>query len=276
MSEAQGKPELDGMVNEYLRDLENALAMLDPIHRAQLVQEIQQHIAELRSMQQVRNSSEMKNLLDQVGSPGDIAAAAMEDGDDGPASKSRPRGKATLAAIGAAVIAALVLSLTLGSTTHHAPPAKSHQAQTTATLTVPDFIAMSQAQAVVALEAAGFRPSEIRNVSSRSIPPGLVVTQSPGAGTRVEKGSKVSLSISAGPSGSGIAFGTVTMLNVFGQSQAQVSAELASLGLNCAVHRVPSASTPIGLVIATYPPAGSKVPSGSTISITVSTGPVSS
>jgi hypothetical protein len=278
MSEAQGKPELDGMVNEYLRDLENALAMLEPSHRVQLVDEIRQHIAELRSVQQVRNSSEMKNLLDQVGSPGDIAAAAMEDGDDGLESKSRPRGKVALgaiAAIGAAVTVALVLFLTLGSSTPQVPPAEGHQAQTTATYTIPSVIDMSQAQAVAALEAAGFRSPEIRNVSSHSIPPGLVTTQSPRAGTQVERGGKVSLSISVGPSGSDNAIGTVVMLNVFGQSQAQVGAELSSLGLNYTVHNAPSTSTPIGRVIATNPTAGSKVPSGSTISITVSTGPVS-
>lgn len=271
MSEAEGNPELDGMVNEYLRDLENALAMLEPSHRAQLVQEIRQHIADLRSLQQVRNSSEMKNLLDQVGSPSDIAAAA-EDGDGGSGLKSRRYGKVAFAAIGAAGIVALVLFLTLGSTTPQAPPAKNHPAQTTATFTMPSVIDMSQPQAVAALEAAGFRSPQIRNIASPSIPPGLVVTQSPRAGARVQGRSRVALSISGGQSGSANALGTVTMLNVFGQSQAQVSAELSSLGLHYTVHSVPSTSVPIGLVIATNPTAGSKVPSGSTISITVSTG----
>lgn len=273
MSRTQGSSELDIMVDEYLRDLEHALATLEPNHRAQLVQEIGQHIAELRSEQVVKNPSEMKNLLDRVGDPGDIAAAAIEDDDAGPESRIRPTSKIAFAAVGAAILVALVLFLTLGWSKSHVPPAKGHPpTQATAKYTVPNLVGMSQAAAEVALQAAGFSLPEIRNIPSHPSPPGTVIIQSPAGGARVKKGTRVSLSISSGAQESGQAATPVTMLNVVGQSQAQAGKEPTSLGLKYTVHTVPSSSVPIGLVITTSPSAGSTVASGSTISVTVSAG----
>jgi hypothetical protein len=269
MSRTQAESELDGMVDKYLRELEHALATLQPNHRAQLVQEIGQHVAELRSEQLVQNPSEMKNLLDRVGDPGDIAAAALEDEDGEQKSKSQVTGKTVLVAAGVAILVALVLFVTLGSSKHHVPTAKGRGAAEAAMKYMPNIIGMSQAQAEVTLEAAGFSLPETHGVPSLQVALGMVIAQSPRAGPRVKVKSKVSLSISSGPP---VAGARVTVLSVVGQSQAQAVAELASLGLNYEVHTVPSSSVPIGLVIATTPPAGSLVPSGLTISVIVSAG----
>jgi PASTA domain len=272
MSRTQAESDLDAMVHTYLRELEHALATLEPNHRAQLIQEIEQHVAELRSEQVVQSPSEMKNLLDRVGDPVDIAAAALEDEDGEQKSKSRTTGKTALIAAGVAILVAVVLFVTLGSSTHHVPPAKGRgAAQAAIKHTVPNVIGMSQAQAEVTLQAAGFSLLETHGVPSLQVPLGMVIAQSPPAGQLVQMGSKVSLSISSGPP----AGATVTVLSVVGQSQAQAVSELASLGLNDEIHTVPSSSVPIGLVISTSPSAGSTVPSGSTISVTVSAGAAS-
>lgn len=276
MSGAQEKSALDSMVDEYLRDLEHALAPLEPSNRARLIQEIGQHIAELRSQQVIRNPSEMKNLLDRVGYPDDIAAAAVEDDDAGPQSRTRPTGKIAFAAAGAAILVALVLFLTLGSSKNQAPPANSHPpTPATAKYTVPNLVGMSQAAAETTLQAAGFSLSETHQIPSQSAPPGIVIIQRPASGMRVEAGSKISLSISSGRTGLGHAGAPVTMLAISGQSLPTAGGELASLGLNYTEQIEASSSVPIGLVITTSPPAGSIVPSGSTISVTVSAGPSS-
>jgi hypothetical protein len=199
MSRTQGQSELDSLVDDYLRDLEHALAGVEESRRTQLVQEIRQHIAELRTEQLVQSSTEMKNLLDRVGEPGDIAAAALVDEQGGSESKkSRSAGKMVLAAVGTAVVVVLgvVLVLTLSNVSHS--PASRNASIHTTTI-VPNVVGMTQAEAEVTVQAAGLNVAGMKDVRSQSGVPGTVVAQSPPSGTQVKTRAAVTLSVSSGP-----------------------------------------------------------------------------
>ena len=66
--------------------------------------------------------------------------------------------------------------------------------------TVPDVVGMSEAQAVAALTQAGFAVSVAHDEPNDRSLPGHVVAQAPAAGSRVMMTSKVSLTVSSGPS----------------------------------------------------------------------------
>lgn len=71
---------VDGIVEEYLRHLETALSQLPDARRRQLVAQIKEHIEEARSQLPEESEPAVRNLLDRLGRPEDIAAEALADG----------------------------------------------------------------------------------------------------------------------------------------------------------------------------------------------------
>jgi hypothetical protein len=195
MNQTGLESELDGIVKQYLRDVDHALAKLNPNRRAELVEEIEQHLAELRSQYPVHSRSEMENLLDRVGRPADIAAAALED-DDG-SSESALRRRTTRIVV---VVLLVVILASLGTalaltTSSNKSPSPGHAA---ARVTVPNVLGMSQAAAEVTVEAAGLTAGEVQMAPSSTIGQGLVTSQAPQAGSRMPTGSEISLTVSSG------------------------------------------------------------------------------
>ena len=68
----------DRLVEDYLDRLERELADFPSARRRELVQEISEHIAEARSALETETEADVRNLLDRMGDPADIAAEAHE------------------------------------------------------------------------------------------------------------------------------------------------------------------------------------------------------
>src|SRR5205085_1563299 len=105
--------------------------------------------------------------------------------------------------------------------------------------------------------------------SSSTVAAGNVISESPTAGTRVASGSAVTLVVSTGSPGPA----QVTVPNVVGQTQAAATSALTGAGLTVGAVTMQSSSTvAAGSVISESPTAGTRVASGSAVTLVVSTG----
>jgi eukaryotic-like serine/threonine-protein kinase len=129
---------------------------------------------------------------------------------------------------------------------------------------VPRVIGMSYADAVDALNELGLEPRRVEVFSER--PVDQVTAQVPKAGEVVDEGTEVEVRVSKGLKEVGVP-------DVLGQSESSARAELEAAGFQVSVTEAPSDDTPEGLVSAQSPSAGSQAADGSTVQITISTGP---
>ena len=103
---------VDGLAAEYLRRLETALKGLPTARRTQLVAEIAEHLNEARAELAPDDEVGLRDLLDRIGRPEDIAAETVA-GRAG--TRGWGRGRIALVGAGAAVlVAALVTALVVG------------------------------------------------------------------------------------------------------------------------------------------------------------------
>ncbi|GAA1231622.1 HAAS signaling domain-containing protein [Oryzihumus leptocrescens] len=72
-------PSAEDLVLDYLSRLEAAASHLPPERRVELVEEIRSHIDAARESGEARDPAAVRNLLDRLGSPEEIAAAAAPD-----------------------------------------------------------------------------------------------------------------------------------------------------------------------------------------------------
>jgi serine/threonine-protein kinase len=114
------------------------------------------------------------------------------------------------------------------------------------------------------IKADGFIPV-VNHHASRTTASGLVFNQQPTAGTRIAKGSKVTIWVSTGPP-------EVLVPSVVGQQSTDAVAVLTRLHLKPDLHSVPS-TKPAGEVTAQDPPANTKLQVGQPVRINVSKGP---
>ena len=70
----------DNAIQDYLRRLERAAADLPGDRRQDLLMGIREHIAAARAAGEASDEAEVRTLLDRLGDPQDIVAAACEDG----------------------------------------------------------------------------------------------------------------------------------------------------------------------------------------------------
>jgi eukaryotic-like serine/threonine-protein kinase len=129
---------------------------------------------------------------------------------------------------------------------------------------VPLVAGLNQGPAVNKLQNAGLTPSKHFHASS-DVPKGEVISQSPVAGTKVQKNTTVDISISSGPP-------TVTVPSVIGQNRDAAISALVNAGLNPKSFPVAS-SKPVDTVTGQDPAAGKVVEKGSSIRINYSSGP---
>ncbi len=130
-----------------------------------------------------------------------------------------------------------------------------------ATVAVPNVVGLPEQEARDRLAAAGLEVRVFEVFSDE--PDGTVVAQSPGSGERVSKDSGVRINVSKGS-------GLVDVPTVVGLAQAEAQAQIADLGLESNVFRVPSIE-PAGTVVAQNP-VGGQVKVGSAVRLNVSTG----
>jgi len=132
--------------------------------------------------------------------------------------------------------------------------------------TVPNIVGMNQAQAEQTVRLAGFRVGSV--VTSQTPNPadvGNVVEQSPAPGVTAPSGSVVSLVVSGGQL-------LVSVPNVTGKTEGQAVKDLQTAGLLFSFNRAFSSTVPSGSVVSQAPAAGQRVPSGTTVGLTLSMG----
>jgi eukaryotic-like serine/threonine-protein kinase len=130
---------------------------------------------------------------------------------------------------------------------------------------VPKVTGEQYTTARATLTQARFQVSKVPVANRR--PPGIVVSESPAAGTKADKGSTVTLSVSTGP-------GDISIPGVQGLSAAAAKRTLTHAGLR--VGRVlPRADNqfPAGQATGTSPGVGRDVPHGFTVTLFISSGP---
>ena len=132
-----------------------------------------------------------------------------------------------------------------------------------ASVVVPTVINESRANAEAILEDAGFKVA-VRSVPSAN-PAGTVTEQDPLAGHKADKGSTVTITVSAG-------LGTVVVPDVEGQRAKQALRTLKDEGLRPKERQRSSATVKKGLAIGTVPAAGAELERGQSITVLVSTG----
>jgi len=133
-------------------------------------------------------------------------------------------------------------------------------------VTVPAGITnASQGTAESLLQTAGLNSTVVNQASNAT--QGTVLSANPPSGTKVGKGSTVTLTVSSGPS-------NVRVPSLAGLGQNQASNVLGAAFLNLG-NIIPQASTQVqaGLVIGSNPPTGASVKPGSSVDLIVSTGP---
>ncbi len=135
----------------------------------------------------------------------------------------------------------------------------------TAKVTVPSVAGQTEAAASAKLRAAGLEPAPAPTTSA-SVASGQVIDQSPSAGTRVAKGTRVTIAVSSGP-------GSVALGSYEGQTAAQAINKLRAAGFKPTRKEQPSAKVAQGKVIGTEPPAGTELQVGSPVVVLVSSGP---
>ena len=138
-------------------------------------------------------------------------------------------------------------------------------------VTVPDVMNKSLAEAVSELEAEGFQTQRNEGYSD-TVEEGNVMSQSPEGGTKAERGSTVTITISQGPQES-----KVVVPDVLGMLPDEARTTLEAAGLT--VRNVEEVSdddeTMIGKVIRLSYSIGTEVDPGTAIDLYVSSGPAS-
>jgi eukaryotic-like serine/threonine-protein kinase len=130
--------------------------------------------------------------------------------------------------------------------------------------TVPDVVGKDYANAVNALDEVNLKAKKKSVFSTK--PVGQVVAQDPPAGETVDEGTTVLLSVSKGQE-------TVAVPDVLDQTEESARSELQAKGFEVQVVNASSDTTPEGFVSAQSPDPGTDAAKGSTVTITVSTGP---
>ena len=136
---------------------------------------------------------------------------------------------------------------------------------------VPDLVGMTEQGAAKALEQAGLKVGKVVSEQSDKGPAGTVITQDPAAGSQVAEGSLVALTVSSGASPSPPP--AVDVPDVVGSTQAEAVQTLGAAGFVVVIVQE-SSLTPAGEVVSQSPTGGVMAKSGSTVKISVSTGPV--
>jgi beta-lactam-binding protein with PASTA domain/predicted nucleic acid-binding protein len=179
------------------------------------------------------------------------AGAAADDDPDAAARRRRRKWWWIAGAVGLALAAGAALLLLLSS-----PKAQ---------VTVPDVTGQTQQTALPRLTAVGLVPVSIQ-ASSLSAPAGVVTGENPPHGSVVDKGTRVTITVSSGP-------GTATLPEVKGLTGPQAESRLTKAGFKPTLQSRPSATVEQGLVISTEPSGDTVAQAGSPVTVFVSSGP---
>ncbi|MDQ1432687.1 MAG: eukaryotic-like serine/threonine-protein kinase, partial [Actinomycetota bacterium] len=133
------------------------------------------------------------------------------------------------------------------------------------TATVPNVVNLTVDEARAALTRKGLRNLTITPDYRSDVDPGTVMSTAPAAYLKAMKSAPLELVVAADPH--------VKMRNVVGLDQATATSQLQGDGLQVAVQTANSKSAPAGQVLQARPGADEIVVRGSTVTLTVSSGP---
>ncbi len=269
--------DLDAICAEYMARLKVALSGLPSGDRTQIVEQVSEHIASARAALPKQTEASVREILERLGPPEEIASEAKAE------TGSRQR-RARVPVLLAGAFAVGLVGLGIGipaalgafssgespTTSNVLPPSNSSTSYQAADVSVPGITGEQLNLAVQALASSGlaYRVSYAPGIQPiGTVPIGTVIVQRPTAGTMVKGASVVTLTVVGTAT-------SVTVPNVVGQSQAQAQSTLASAGLNATVvGPVASMDVARGLVISQSPAAGAAAQPRSSIDVTVSAGP---
>ena len=129
---------------------------------------------------------------------------------------------------------------------------------------VPNVVGMNYGDAVQALNDANLAATKHEIFSQK--PVGKVISQDPPAGEQVVEGTEIVLDVSRGVK-------QVAVPSVVGMSEDDATTTLQQAGFAVSSTNAPSDSTPEGIVSDQSPDGGTQATKGSTVTITVSSGP---
>jgi len=129
---------------------------------------------------------------------------------------------------------------------------------------VPQVAGLAEEDAVKRLRKAGFATAARRQASD-TVAEGIVISSDPASGSVARRGTLVTLTVSSGPR-------LVKVPVVVGEQRSVAIEELRSRGLSPAVQERDD-DAPAGQVVQQSPSAGTRLQSGSTVTITISRGP---
>ncbi|HEV3318383.1 MAG TPA: Stk1 family PASTA domain-containing Ser/Thr kinase [Solirubrobacteraceae bacterium] len=131
---------------------------------------------------------------------------------------------------------------------------------------LPDVAGLTAAQATAKLQEAGFKPITEKQPSA-TVAGGRVISTDPPAGTEAQAGSSVTVLVSSGPA-------QTPVPDVVGQSRAAAEATLTNAKLAAgAITQQTSTEQAPGTVLEQSPAAGSSLPAGGTVNLTVAQAP---
>jgi hypothetical protein len=127
MSHSDEHPDTPSVLRAYFKELDAALSGLPRAKRKQLTSEIGMHVDEALAEQPPGSEAELRNLLDRVGRPEDIASAALDEEPERARPPMRTWQKALIAGAGVVVLAGagtgIGLAVSSGKTPARSPAA---------------------------------------------------------------------------------------------------------------------------------------------------------
>lgn len=130
---------------------------------------------------------------------------------------------------------------------------------------VPDVVGMPQAEALVAIQEAGF-VAKVEALDAGAGDEGVVVRQVPEGGEQARKGSTVTIEV-PGPAE------LIAVPDVVGEDQSTARRLLTDAGLEPVISREDHLTVAKGLVIRQDPGANKQVDAGSRVTVVISSGP---
>jgi len=135
------------------------------------------------------------------------------------------------------------------------------------TVTVPDLVQKPRSVVEEQLADVRLRLGAVSEVATTSVPFGVVVAQSPAAGTTVRRRSSVDITVAAESS-------VVVIPDVTGMDSAQAKAALESLVLEVVtIDVLDTGDVAVGTVVAQMPSPGTEWPSGEPVALAIAAGP---
>ncbi|MGD2093813.1 MAG: PASTA domain-containing protein [Phycisphaerales bacterium] len=134
---------------------------------------------------------------------------------------------------------------------------------------VPDINGNTEFWAEYALDVCGLTLGSVTYVCNNTVMAGVVISQSPSAGSMVPVGSSVDVVITTGP----CTGNEVTVPDVVGMSEDDAGTRIRSAGFTISWTHQYSDTVPEGHVISQDPQGGTSAPEGSDVSLVLSLGP---